>query len=99
MTQNVNLTATCINRGGAAFTTWPKSAVVIPPSTAAGPKNCVWLKVLNVSSLSCRAFDSLRRIDLSSARSKFKVPGPWKERRDALPGVPKAFRLNADALK
>jgi len=37
--QKMYLSATCINRGDAAFTTWPKSLLSISPSTATGPKN------------------------------------------------------------
>jgi len=39
--QKANLTANCISRGGAAFTTWPKRSLSISPLTAAGPKNWV----------------------------------------------------------
>jgi len=27
------------------------------------------------------------------------MPGPWNERREAVPGVPKASALNSDRLK
>jgi hypothetical protein len=37
--QNVNFSASCTSRGGAAFTTCPKVPVPKSPLTAAGPKN------------------------------------------------------------
>ena len=58
-TQNMNLSAACISRGGAAFTTWPNKVFVTPPSTADGPKNCTWLNTLNVSSLNCNSLVSV----------------------------------------
>ena len=39
--QNVNLSAACIRRGGAALTTWPNKALSMSPFTAAGPKKFV----------------------------------------------------------
>lgn len=38
--QNRNFSAACITLGGAALTTCPNKGVVMPPSTAVGPKNC-----------------------------------------------------------
>lgn len=40
LVQKTNRTAACASRGGAAFTIWPKLALLMSPSTAAGPKNC-----------------------------------------------------------
>jgi hypothetical protein len=37
--QNVNFSATCMRRGGAAFTTCPNRLLDLSPSTATGPKN------------------------------------------------------------
>src|SRR5471032_1568115 len=74
--QKVNLSATCIRRGGAVFTARPKRSLSWSPLMAAGPKKCVGLKVLKVSSLNCNALDSDRRKFFRSARSKFNIPGP-----------------------
>src|ERR1700679_3039216 len=59
--QNVNLSASCISRGEAVCTTSPNSGLLILPLTAPGPKNWVWLKVLNVSRRNCRDLDSENR--------------------------------------
>src|SRR5690242_6471503 len=74
--QNMNLSAACISRGGAALTTWPKSALEKSPLTAAGPKNCVWLKTLKASSRNCSVFDSDIWKDFDRARSVLNRPGP-----------------------
>ena len=74
--QNVNLSAICTSRGGAAFTTWPNRSLSMSPFTATGPKNCAWLKVLNVSRRNCSVFVSVnlkdrqqREIEIEHARS------------------------------
>src|SRR5579871_1857564 len=38
--QNVNFSASCTRRGGAARTTCPNVRLLMSPSTATGPKNC-----------------------------------------------------------
>ena len=43
--------------------------------------------------------DSVNWKDFSRAMSKFSSPGPKNDRRDAFPGVPSAFTLNAEMLK
>ncbi len=47
----------------------------------------------------CSARDSVNWNVFSRAMSKFSSPGPKNDRRDALPGVPSAFTLNAEILK
>ncbi len=74
--QNMSLTPSWTSLGESALTTWPKAELVISPLTEAGPKNCAWLKVLNVSRRSCKARDSPKLIDFESAISKFSKPGP-----------------------
>src|SRR5712691_10728892 len=97
--QKVILSASCRSRGGAAFTTRPKRLLLTSPLTATGPKNWVWLKVLKVSSRNCSAFASDRWTSLTSARSVLTIPGPWNDRREALPGVPRALGVNNEVLK
>src|ERR1700675_3561916 len=88
-----------MSRGGAALITWPNDLLLKSPSTATGPKNWAWLKVLNVSNRNCSAFDSENRNVRSRAKSKLSMPGPWKLRREAEPGVPRALGLKRDVLK
>ena len=88
-----------VQAAAAAFTTWPNSALSKSPSTDAGPKNWAWLKVLKLSSRNCSALTSENLKLRNSARSKLSSPGPAKERRDALPGVPSALSLKADTLR
>src|SRR5207247_491810 len=82
-----------------AFTTWPKVPVPKSPFTAAGPKNCAWLKVLNVSKRNCRALVSVIRNERSSAISTFSAPGPESPRHDDEPGEPGARSVKSELVK
>src|SRR5205823_3452768 len=73
--QNVNFSASCMSRGGAACTTWPNVPVPKSPFTAAGPKNWAWLNVLNVSNRNWSAFLSVSANDRINAISKLNEPG------------------------
>jgi len=69
------------------------------PSTLAAPKNWAWFARLKASARTSKARLSWTNRVRESVASKFSLPGPEKNRRRALPMVPRAGRVSCDASK
>src|SRR5215472_5908246 len=83
-------------RGGLAVVTSPNELLLTFPS---GSPNCAWLNALNSSTRNSAFILSVTAVSLSSAMSQLLRPGPEKNRRRAVSGVPRASGENRDALK
>src|SRR3954465_9647278 len=82
-----NLALTCPMRGSRALVTCPKLALLMSPL---GLKNCAWLNTLKNSPRISNAFFSVTGIRLVIPKSVLLIPGPWKNRRFAVPKVPQS---------
>ena len=83
-------------RGGFAFVTNPKEALLTFPS---GVWNCAWLNALNNSARNSALKPSLILVSLRNAMSQLFSPGPEKNLRRDVPNVPSASCEKSAVLK
>src|SRR5580698_3183244 len=74
-------------RGSRALVTLPKVLLLMSP---AGLLNCAWLKILKNSPRISKCIASLSGIIFDMPKSVLLNPGPWKNRRFAVPKVPQS---------
>ena len=86
-TYQTNFPLTCPMRGSRAFVTFPKLPLLMSPL---GFMNCAWLNTLKNSARISKAFDSVTGILFDIPKSVLFIPGPWKNRRFAVPKVPQS---------
>src|SRR5258708_10602132 len=80
-------------RGSWALVMIPKFESLMFPF---GLLNCVWVNTLKNSARKSNPMDSVMRVLLDKPKSVLLNPGPWKNRRLAVPNVPNAqFCTNA----
>ena len=87
---------TCPILGALALVTLPKFELVKLPD---GLPNWAWLNALKNSARICTDHLSVIRVSLCTAKSQLLVPGPWKNRRFALPNFPSGPETKAPFSK
>src|SRR5215467_13499794 len=81
----MNFALTCPTRKGRALVTFPKSLwLMLPP----GLLNWAWLNTLKNSPRISKDLASVIGIVFCIPKSVLMMPGPWKNRRLAVPNVP-----------
>src|SRR5580658_9297854 len=83
-------------RGARALVTTPKLLLAKFPD---GLLNCAWLKILKNSVRNSSEVRSVIAVVFSNAKSVLRIPGPWKNRRFALPNVPSVCAAKAPGRK
>ena len=83
----MNFALTCPMRGSRAFVTFPKLLLLMSPL---GFVNCVWLKMLKNSPRISKDIASLTGMTFDIPKLVLLKPGPWKNRRFAVPKLPQS---------
>ena len=89
-----NFALSCPIRGGRAFVTFPKLLLLMSPL---GFVNCVWLKMLKNSARISKFIASFTGMILVIPKSVLLKPGPWKNRRLAVPKSPQSAPVKTPA--